>query len=600
MPVSPRVDSDGDLVVSILCDGTEHAAGKAVLSIEVTHAVNRVPAARIVLQDDSDTDAAQRFALSDGTAFQPGAEVEVKAGYGSAKDTVFKGIVVRHGIRIGAVGQGRLVLECRDKAVKLTIGRKCVNYLDSKDSDVIAKLAQGHGLEKDVADTTVQHKELVQYDVSDWDFMLARAEANGMVVLAQAGKLTVAAPAVDGAAALGVTYGEDLLEFDGDIDARSQFAAVNGAAWDPATQVVVEHKADPAPLAALQGDGHFKPADLAQVIGLDVLRLRSPTPLDADGLKAWSGARQLKAGLARLRGRMRFRGSALARPGTLLEVKGAGKRFGGNVWLSAVTHMIASGDWMTDAEFGLAPEALAERHALAAPLAAGLTAGVTGLQIGVVLKLDEDPAQQYRVQVSLPVTQAEQAGVWARLATGYGTAGTGQFFIPEVGDEVLLGFLDSDPSHPVILGSLYSSKRKPAYEIAAANDTKAIVTRSMLKIEFDEKKKAITIATPGNNTITLSDDAKSIELADQNGNKVTLGESGIVLDSPKDIAITAKGKITLDAVGNVGVTSKADVKQSAMNIGCEASVGFTAKGNASAELSASGQTVVKGAMVMIN
>ena len=600
MPVSPRADSDGDLVVSILSGGAEQAAGTAVVSVEVTHAANRVPSARIVLQDDSDTDATKRFALSDGSAFPPGADIEVKAGYGSAKDTIFKGIVVRHGIRIAAVGQGRLVLDCRDKAVKMTVGRACANYTDSKDSDIIGKLATAHGLEKSVAETAVQHKELVQYDVSDWDFMLARAEANGLVVLAEAGKLTVAAPAVDGAAALGVTYGEDLLEFDGDIDARSQFLAVNGAAWDPATQEVVEHKADPAALDALQADGHFLPKKLAQVIGLDMLRLRSPTPLDADGLKAWSSARQLRAGLARVRGRLRFRGSALARPGQLLQVKGAGKRFGGNVWLSAVTHMIASGDWMTDAEFGLAPEALAERHALAAPLAAGLTSGVTGLQIGVVMKLDEDPAQQYRVQVSLPVTQAEQAGVWARLATGYGTSGTGQFFIPEVGDEVLLGFLDSDPSHPVILGSLYSSKRKPAYEIAAANDTKAIVTRSMLKIEFDEKNKVITIATPGNNTITLSDDAKSIELADQNGNKVTLGEKGIVLDSPKDIAITARGKITLDAVDNVGVTSKADLKQSAMNIACEATAGFTAKGNASAELSAAGQTVVKGALVQIN
>jgi hypothetical protein len=53
-------------------------------------------------------------------------------------------------------------------------------------------------------------------------------------------------------------------------------------------------------------------------------------------------------------------------------------------------------------------------------------------------------------------------------------------------------------------------------------------------------------------------------------------------------------------VGAITLDSKADVKASGMNVQCEAKVGFTGKGNATAELSASGQTTVKGAMVMIN
>ena len=46
--------------------------------------------------------------------------------------------------------------------------------------------------------------------------------------------------------------------------------------------------------------------------------------------------------------------------------------------------------------------------------------------------------------------------------------------------------------------------------------------------------------------------------------------------------------------------SEADVNVEGMNVNHTASAGFTAKGNATAELSASGQTTVKGAMVMIN
>lgn len=601
MAQSPLDHAEGDLQVNVTCDGAPLPDSASLLSVEITHAVNRIPSARIVLHDDSDVDPAQRMALSDGELFKPGATIEIKAGRGEAGevegDLIFSGIVVRHGVRIGQLGRGRLVVECRDKAIKMTVGRKSANFIDMTDDAILSKLVKAHGLDASVDATTVTYKELVQFEVSDWDFVLARAEANGLLALVDAGKVTLAAPDTSKAAVLQVEYGIDLIELEGDIDARGQLAAVGGAAWDPATQELVEQSAGPA---TLNSQGNLTGATLSEVLGLDNFRLQSAAALDSDGLTAWTKARQLRAGLARVRGRLRFIGSALAKPGTLLTVKGVGKRFGGDAWLSSVTHAITGGEWTTEAEFGLAPETQAERGELAAPLASGLTAGVSGLQIGVVMKLDQDPAAQTRIQVSLPATQAETAGVWARLAGYYASEGIGNFFIPEIGDEVVLGFLNADPSHPVILGSLYSGKRAMPYVPTADNFTKALVTRSKLKVEFDDDKKSITIVTPGANKIVLSDDAKSILLQDQTGNKVTLDTGGITLDSPKDIAITAKGKITLDAVGNIALSSKGDIKQDAINIASNAQMSLSAKGTASAELSASGQTTVKGALVLIN
>ena len=119
-------------------------------------------------------------------------------------------------------------------------------------------------------------------------------------------------------------------------------------------------------------------------------------------------------------------------------------------------------------------------------------------------------------------------------------------------------------------------------------------------LSVDVEKKIITVATPEGNQIELSDEDKSITLRDQNNNKATLDPNGICLDSPKDITIKATGKITLDATGQIGITSKADINLSGLNIDHSANASFSAKGNASAEVSASGQTTVKGAMVMIN
>ena len=60
-----------------------------------------------------------------------------------------------------------------------------------------------------------------------------------------------------------------------------------------------------------------------------------------------------------------------------------------------------------------------------APLTSGFVPGVNGLQAGVVKKLDADPEGQYKIQVSVPVLQAETDGVWARLASFYGSNGIG-------------------------------------------------------------------------------------------------------------------------------------------------------------------------------
>lgn len=596
MSDSPALNSSGVIKLTIFSNGAQIDDSIAIVSVLVSNSINKIPQAKIVLLDGDMPE--KDFPISNSDAFKPGSEIKINAGYGQDEETIFQGIIVKHGLKITGDNYSRLVIECRDKAVAMTLGRKSANYIDSKDSDIITKLISNYsGLSSDVQATATQFKELVQYYCSDWDFMLSRGEANGLLICVDDGKLTVKAPQVSGAPELKVTYGEDLIEFHADLDARNQLREVKSSSWDPKEQAVTEEQAAPQ---ALNTQGDLAAADLAKVLNLPPFRLQTMATLEKTALQEWAKGQQLKAGLSRIRGRMKFQGSAKAKTGTQIELEGVGNRFNGNVYVSSVSHEISDGNWITEVDFGMSPDWFAEQRDLVAPSASGLLPGVDGLQIGVVKKLDEDPEGQCKIQVSIPLMQADTDGVWARLANFSASETFGAFFIPEIGDEVILGYLNNDPSNPVVLGSLYSSKRKPAYDLTADNFIKALVTKSKLKIEFDDDKKIITITTPGNNKVVLSDDGKSILLQDQNNNKVELNSSGIALDSPKDIVISAKGKITLDAVGEVGITSKADVKITALNINNSANVGFVAKGNASAELSASGQTTVKGAMVMIN
>jgi phage protein D len=519
MPISPLVNSNGLVCLRILCGDSAIPDTVHVLSAEIRKDVNQVPTATLTLLDGDLIKGG--FPLSDMALFQPGTAVAVQAGYDGNETRIFAGRIVRHGI-VFVNGKSHLKLECQDAAIAMTAGRKHATYVDKKDSDIISALVGSHaGLSADVEATAVDQGERVQYDCTDWDFMLARAKANGLWVMIEAGKVTVAKPAAKGNPVLALTYGMDMLEFQADMDTRIQ-------------------------------------------------------------------------------GRVRFQGSALAMLGSELELRGVGARFQRPVLAAGVSHDIRDGNWTTEVRFETEPQRLTEGHQVAAPFATARTAGIAGLHVGLVLKRDGDPESQGRIQVCLPPMGAATEGVWARMGHLYGSDGCGVFFLPETGDEVILGFFDNDPSHPVILGSLYGGKRKPPREPTAENYLKAIVTKGGLAIEFDDGKKSLTLSTPGKNTVVLDDEGKTILIRDQTGNSVTLSETGIEMASLKDISIKAMGKITLEAKGAMQIKAAADVKVEGLNVDINAWMGFAGKGAAAAELSSGGQTTVKGAMVMIN
>lgn len=364
--------------------------------------------------------------------------------------------------------------------------------------------------------------------------------------------------------------------------------------WSPKTQKAVKVSAS-SPSLNKQGD--LQPKNIATG---DSLLLQTDAPTDEKALKQWADGMALKAGLSRYQGSCSFYGSAKVKPGCIIELKGLGKRFNGNLFVGSVTHTIDNNEWITEAGAGVSPLCITDETDVVSPSASGFLPGLQGLHAAVVKKLDGDPLKEQRIQVELPWMDGKSKLFWARLSTMYATGGMGAFFLPEPEDEVIVGFMNQDPAHPVILGLLYGEKHKPPYEYEAKNNKKAIVTREKMRLEFDEEKKIITVSTPGKNTVEISDDGKHIKLTDENKNEITMDKNGITLTSAKDIKLKAKGNITMDATMKLSGTAKQDASLEGLNVKVQAKVGASVKGNATAELSASGQTTVKGAMVMIN
>lgn len=597
MAESPIETNSKPVTITIKANGTDIDSSIGIISVNVFYQVNHIAYAELEISDGDI--ANQVFDVSSGNTFKPGSTITINAGYGNDEETIFEGIVTNHAIRISENNQSTLNVTCKDQAVAMTIARKSQCYLEQKDSDIINSIISNYSsvTAASIDSTSIQHDELVQFNCSDWDFTLTRAEANGLVVVNQQNKLSVQAPSVSDAAALVVTYGTDLINLCAEIDARYQFNNVTSTAWDPSTQQMLSQQ---SPATAISDQGNLTASELAGVLSIDEYRMQTSASYTQESLTNWAKGQRTKSMLSKVRGTVTFQGNAKAQINSLIELEGVGDRFNGSHYIGAVHHSVEQGQWLTTVDLGLTPAWSAEHRDLGAPPAAGWLPPVDGLQIGVVSQLNEDPQSQYRIKVKVPALGDNNNELWARLSSYYATSESGNFFIPEVGDEVVLGYINQDPGQPVILGSLYSSQKTMPYELTAENDTKAIVTKNKLKIEFNDETKVITITTPGENTITISDDEKLIKLADQNSNTITMDENGITLDSPKDITISATGNISLKSTGDTSIDATGDANIKGMNVSAEANVALTAKGSATAELSASGNTTVKGALVMIN
>jgi Rhs element Vgr protein len=201
----------------------------------------------------------------------------------------------------------------------------------------------------------------------------------------------------------------------------------------------------------------------------------------------------------------------------LIELKGVGKRFNGQAYVSGIRHEMTGGTWHTHLQLGLNSKWFYQETDLMEKPAAGLLPGVNGLQIGVVVQLQDDPTGEDRILVKAPIIDPDAEGIWARIATLDAGENRGSFFRPEIDDEVVLGFLNDDPRDPIVLGMLNSSAKPAPLTASDDNHQKGFFTRAELKVTFDDDQKIITLETPGGNKVTLSDADKGISLEDQNG-----------------------------------------------------------------------------------
>lgn len=536
-----------------------------ITSISIDREVGSIPTATLNIIDGNAE--LEDFKHTGGDDFTPGNEIIIKAGWDTLSNTkpIFKGIIVKQCIRAMGNGYTGLVVEAQHVAYKLTLGRKSQVFSGKSDEGVVEQILKDNNIDATVDDDGIAHENIVQYNATDWDFLMTRVDASGKLLIAGDEEITVATPNVNEAATIDLGFGTTLLEFETTLDARTQPGKITVNRWVPSSDKAEQ---DEAQFTAPEL-GDLKANDLATTTGFAEDEIHfGGTTIEKKNMKSVASGRLMRARLAKIRGRGKVVGRAEIQPGITVNLKGMSDRMNGKAYVSGVRHTLRNGMWHADVQFGLNPKFHSERFNISSPPASAVMPAASGIQIGKVVDQDKDEKGLERIKVSLPVL-GENVNIMARLGSIYTGDKRGFAFPPKAGDEVIIGFIDDDPGQAIILASLYNNADDKAAAIPTEKkdkrNRKGFFLDTNFSIEFDEddSKKSLMLQTPDGRKITLDDkDGQSITLEDKKGNSIAMTSEGITIDTSNKLVLKGN-EVEIDAKVDLKAKSSAQFEVSA-------------------------------------
>jgi len=230
-----------------------------------------------------------------------------------------------------------------------------------------------------------------------------------------------------------------------------------------------------------------------------------------------------------------------------------------------------------------------------------------GVTLAKVTNLN-DPDKLGRVKCAFLTANTEAKELdWAYVVTPFASADSGVFFMPNVGDVVLVAFDGGDVRRPFVIGSIWGKQATPPQKLTdGKNENFLIKTPNGSEILFADKKgeEIVTVSTAKGNKVTLDEKAKKIELTDGKSTISMERDSGTVtLDCKSKLVIKVGGApaMTIDGTaGTIKIESKQSVQVESVQVNIEAKAAATVKANGQLTVESTGLTTVKGSMLKLN
>ncbi len=582
----------GTIAPVIKVAGAELAAStlSALIGMTVSTGLRLPGRARLDFLDDG-------FSISAGTTFELGAKVVVATG----TTTLFTGEIT--GVELDVErGAPNLRIIADDAAYKMTLGNKTVTYAQMSYSDIVSKIVAAYGLTANISATSDVQEYVLQAD-SDFGFITEIADRVGYDWWVDGGGTFQFHPMGSQSGTVPeVTWGSaasNLRHFTVRASAlHPQQVTVNG--WDAGQK---------QPLTAQSQSVTTKPDAALVTPYLEASSLASSSKVttayrmfgaQGDGVKmADSAAIRALAGSVVAEGRCEINAAIVV--GHKVKISDVGPA-SGTYPVTEVEHIYSENGFDTRFVAGdREPTSLADT--LAAPVPSSFRQDA--LVIGVVTNLGDSTSPKGYIKVKYPTLGSQIESAWARVVSMGAGSSRGMTFLPEVNDEVIIGFEGGDVTRPLVLGGLYSGA-SPALDYGTkdgAIEKRQIVSRLGHVVELGDGQQPadqhiwLTLAG-GKHAVKLGKDGLTATVPSGEPISISAGDTKIEFDKQGNITLSGQ-KVTIKATQDVEISGM-NVKLKA-NVAVEAS-GTQAKmsGSAQAELSSGGQTAVKGSMVMIN
>ncbi|TGD57498.1 phage baseplate assembly protein V [Flavobacterium humi] len=561
--VKPFYPSETLLKLEFLINNKNTGLDSLLKEATVHFELNKIPFAKFTfIASQPSTDSTEKLPIDALTRnpTDPPLEIEVKVTFENKSETLFKGIIKSLDKQIENA-QIVAKIECKDVGYKLSQSSKEVENNNQTFEDKLTLFTKGLVLSENLQGQA-WGKENITHNTSTvpWDYLIGFLDSIGMLVSLRNSNFS-GIDIVNGKKEVAylAENGINVFAFSGKIDAQKIKSSVTIERWD------IENQAVSKVNVTQKGTDNPHTVKVSQTV------------LQVATLDRIANTILAKSNIASINGKVTTFGNLKAKAGDYISFNKVNAEIDGKdadpkpLLITQETHTIEGGCWKTEYAFGLESEKSFTENTTPGTnnghAEIGQSNKINGLQIGVVTQIVEDPNNQFRIKVRIPLLSESGEGVWARLATLNASNEMGSYFIPDINDEVIVGCLGNNPDTPIILGSLYSSTKAMPFPIKEENFLKGFVTKEGTKIVMDDEKKSIELSTKKGNILTISDDLKGFVIEDENKNKITLNDQGITIESCKDLNIKAKGNIKVEGMQvAVDATAKMDLKGATINL----------------------------------
>ncbi len=567
----------------------------SLLEMHIDSSLHLPDAATIVLTDNNTK-------WADHADVMPGKTLQIISRNGEVEDTIFDGEIVGLEPSFGAAEQ-KVTISAFDRLHRLSRGRSAKTFVQMTDSDIMKKIISDSGLDADVTSTSEVHDHVFQSNQTNLEFLQARAAALGYYLYAEGKKIHCGPPNRD-APALPMKLHTELSEFYPRLSTSGQVSKVQARGWDIRNKTVVLGEATKGEIAPKTGVAESG-GGLAQSAHSTTANFLVNDPV----VRTQAAAEKLAKAVAnRLEGRfIEADGVAVGNPhllaGTKIKIEGVGTRFSGEYFVTSSSHSFSAGGGYTT-KFTVSGHDAQNLVSLLSPdreFRAPSTMAVA------IVTDNNDPENMGRVKLKYPWLTEEQGSHWAR-AIGAGAGDKrGMLFVPEVGDEVLVGFEHGDIDFPCVLGGLWNGKDAPPLPSGESvkngkTDQRVIRSRTghVIILNDSDDKPSITIRDKTEKNLINIDSSSNAMKIQIEGDIDISAKGNIKIDSQKAIEITASSDIKINGSTGVKVDGGPTVDVKATSIAVKADASLDLKANGTANLEASGMTNIKGGLVKIN